>query len=161
MYDIPRSKLYALRQIQTRNSQETDVMDLIRDDCAGGLVFCKSKLVVLERFNKVWLFPKGHIDPGETAREAAVREVREECGLTARILVELGETSYFFMEKEKEHFKTVRWFLMESISGELTFEKDFFTAVDLIPEPDIGRLTFEVDRELARKAFQIYRKMKS
>ena len=43
----------------------------------------------------------------------------------------------------------------------ISYEKDFFTAVDLIAEPEVGRLTFEMDRELARKGFLIYEKMKA
>jgi 8-oxo-dGTP pyrophosphatase MutT (NUDIX family) len=87
---------------------------MILDDCAGGLVFWKNKLVILQRFNGVWLFPKGHIDPGETSEQAAVREVKEECGLTAEIIATLGETSYCFRENGMDHQKKVQWYLMKA-----------------------------------------------
>jgi 8-oxo-dGTP pyrophosphatase MutT (NUDIX family) len=38
-----------------------------------------------------WVFPKGHIEAGETAKEAAAREVREEAGVRARVERLLGE----------------------------------------------------------------------
>lgn len=46
-----------------------------------------------------WLFPKGHIDPGEEDLEAAVREVREETGFTGHVLGLVG--SYEFEWKKK------------------------------------------------------------
>ncbi len=38
-----------------------------------------------------WVFPKGHIEPGEAAERAAIREVREEAGVDAKIVAPLGE----------------------------------------------------------------------
>ncbi len=126
---------------------------MIQDFCAGGLVFLQEKLLILQRFNGVWLFPKGHIDPGETPKIAAVREVQEECGLQARILTELGETKYNFTENEVYHEKTVSWYLMRALDNEITLEKEFFLDYQLITVNQIKRLSFSHDQELALKAF--------
>ncbi len=133
---------------------------MIKEYCAGGLVFVDGKLLVLERHNKAWVFPKGHIDPGETALVAALREVKEEAGLSARIIERLGASSYNFPESGVEHFKTVEWFLMEAAPGEIIPEKDFFTAYQLLTSAEIDRLTFGPDREMARRAFTRYQKWK-
>lgn len=133
---------------------------MIKEYCAGGLVFVDSKLLALERHNSVWLFPKGHIDPGETAPVAALREVKEESGLSARIIESLGSSSYSFFESGVEHFKTVEWFLMEAEPGRIIPEKDFFIDYQLLNLAEIGRLTFEPDREMAGRAFARYQKWK-
>lgn len=126
----------------------------------GGLVFLDGKLVILKRFNGVWLFPKGHIDPGETAELAAVREVKEECGLTAFIIGELEETSYNFRENNEEHHKMIRWYLMEASSEQIILEKGFFTDAKLIDENRIELLSFKDNQKLGLKSFQLYRKWK-
>lgn len=131
---------------------------MIKHFCAGGLVFYHGKLVVLKRFNGVWLFPKGHIDPGETAQAAAIREVAEECGLSVQILEKMGKTSYCYQENELRHLKTVQWYLMVAVSETISLEKDFFEDVQLISEDQVGLLSFPDDRELAGKGFQLFRK---
>jgi diadenosine hexaphosphate hydrolase (ATP-forming) len=131
---------------------------MIQEFCAGGLVFFEAKLVILKRFNGVWLFPKGHIDPGETPEMAAIREVQEESGLSARIIGKLGETSYTFSERGDKHFKTVSWFLMETDSNLIVLEKQFFNDGKWISKEQLSSLSFSADQELARKAFYLYRR---
>ena len=59
--------------------------------CAGGVVLRGEKFLAMKRFNGVWLLPKGHVDPGETLEETAVREVAEETGLKAQLGPKLGK----------------------------------------------------------------------
>lgn len=47
-----------------------------------------------------WLFPKGHIDPGERPEQAAVREVREETGAIARVVGALAGMYSFWAKGE-------------------------------------------------------------
>ncbi len=62
--------------------------------------------------------PKGHLDPGETPVEAATREVREEGGVVADPLEELGEVSYCYWRHGKRTPKSVVFFLFEYRSGD-------------------------------------------
>ncbi|HEY8344415.1 MAG TPA: NUDIX hydrolase [Bacillota bacterium] len=128
--------------------------------CAGGVVIKDGKVVAIKRKNGVWLMPKGHVDPGETLEEAALREVREETGLVARAGVKLGETEYTHQEDGRPHHKKVHWFYMEAVSGEPTPEPEMFTDLKLLDEKEIELLSFEHDRKLARLALTLMKKGK-
>lgn len=92
---------------------------------AGGVVFrreedCVSVLVCKDAGYKKWVLPKGLIDKGESSEETAVREVREEVGVQARIIESLGEEKYIYMSRGVRVFKVVHYFLMEYQSGSET-----------------------------------------
>ncbi len=72
---------------------------------AGGLVVRSDGdedrfLLVRSRDGRHWVLPKGHIDPGESAEEAAVREVREEAGVVGKIVSRLGVDAYSLANEE-------------------------------------------------------------
>ena len=74
---------------------------MIREFSAGGVVVRRFRgrefiAAVRVKDGTVLALPKGHIDPGESAAEAAEREVREETGVVARPVTELGETRYWY-----------------------------------------------------------------
>src|SRR5690554_2219207 len=133
-------------------------MEVKTEVCAGGVVVKDGKIVVIKRKNGVWLMPKGHVDPGETLEEAAVREVQEETGLVAVIGQKLGETEYTHAEDGRPHQKKVHWFYMWAISGEMKPDAGMFTEITLVDQEDIDLLSCKHDRELARKSFRLMEK---
>lgn len=67
--------------------------------------------------SKVLALPKGHVDPGESPIEAATREVREETGIVAEPVCELGESRYWYRRDGRTIGKTVSFFLFNHVEG--------------------------------------------
>ena len=86
---------------------------------AGGIVQDGENLLMVLVQNmegeRIWTFPKGHIEKGERAPEAALREVEEETGYRCEIVKPLERVQYYFQREEKITKKTVAWFLMKPL----------------------------------------------
>src|SRR3954453_16445707 len=89
-----------------------------REVSAGGVVVRDLSCVVIVPTRraadgrKVFALPKGHVDPGETPAQAAMREVREEAGVEGTLRGELGDLRYFYMRSGRRIAKIVHFFLL-------------------------------------------------
>jgi 8-oxo-dGTP pyrophosphatase MutT (NUDIX family) len=101
---------------------------------------------------EVWALPKGHPDGDETAQEAAVREVREETGVEADPLEELGEIHYTYERGGREVSKRVVFFLFRYREGDLAHDHEI-AAVRWMPLEEAARtLTHAGEREMVQRA---------
>jgi ADP-ribose pyrophosphatase YjhB (NUDIX family) len=101
----------------------------------------------------LWSLPKGHIEQGETAQEAALREVREETGIDGEILGELGTIDFWFVAEGRRIHKTVTHYLMRRVSGELSDADIEVDEVAWVPLPDIrSQLAYPDERGLVDAA---------
>ena len=84
-------------------------------EAAGGIVINKKGEFLMIFRHDTWDLPKGKIDLGERIEEAALREVREECGFTSLRLGEQVQNTYHIYEyKDRQILKVTYWYLMYS-----------------------------------------------
>ena len=97
----------------------------------------------------LWSLPKGHLEDGETAEQAAVREVAEETGIAGEILRPLGTIDFWFVADDRRIHKTVHHFLLRATGGELSDEDVEVTEVAWVPLPELAaRLAYPDERQL-------------
>lgn len=102
---------------------------------------------------KVTALPKGHIDPGENAEMAAVREVREEAGVDAEIVHKLGDVRYWYQRAGRSIPKQVSFFLMRYLGGDPEDHDHEVEVARWVPLEEAERiLTFQGEREMVRAA---------
>lgn len=132
-----------------------------RERSAGGVVVRDGEVVVIvptrraSDGSKVVALPKGHIDPGENALQAATREVREETGIVAEPVTELGETRYWYRRDGQTIPKSVSFYLFEYVEGDTADHDDEVEKAWWMPLSDAGNeLSHAAEREMVAKAAQ-------
>ena len=103
--------------------------------------------------SKVLALPKGHPDGGESAADAAVREVREETGVDATLVEKLGDIRYWYMRRGRRISKVVTFFLLDYVSGELDDHDHEVEHAEWMALDEAARaLTYKGERDMAAAA---------
>jgi 8-oxo-dGTP pyrophosphatase MutT (NUDIX family) len=130
---------------------------------AGGVVVRDGQVAVIVPVkraasdDRVLGLPKGHPDGGESPEQAAIREVREETGLTAELIEELGEVMYSYDRGRRRREKVVRFYLFEYRSGDLADHDHEIEDARWMPLAEAAEaLTYEGEREMVVRALSRY-----
>lgn len=128
--------------------------------CAGGVVFCNDKVLILQNDKEEWVLPKGVIRNGENAREVALKRVKHEGGVEAEILSPAGETSYEFFSYSRKLpvCNKIDWFIMEANDEQtLVNKEEGFLDGGFFPiEEALEKITYSQDKSLVRLSYRKY-----
>lgn len=138
-----------------------------RELSAGGVVVRGDDVIVIvptrrgAQGQRVLGLPKGHVDPGENAEQAARREVREEAGVEADMVEKLGDVRYFYQRDGQRIFKMVRFFLFRYREGDLEDHDDEVEEARWMPLAEAARaLSYKGEREMVGRALSAISKQR-
>jgi N utilization substance protein B len=99
--------------------EDIDINSLPIEEKAGALIYARDGesfyFAMVHDIFGYWTLSKGGVEPGETAEQAAVREIKEEINLDITIKEKIGESQYVASHPEKGKIrKKVTFFLAES-----------------------------------------------
>ena len=101
----------------------------------------------------LWALPKGTPDSGETLEETALREVREETGLSVEIAAPLGHIEYWFTRDSERIHKRVYFYLMRPCGGSFDDHDPEFDVVRWVSAVEAhDTLTYPSEREVLQRA---------
>ena len=131
----------------------------VEETSAGGVVVRRTgeglRVLLIRDAYRNWGFPKGHIEAGEDAATAAVREIAEETGLTPLALLgPIRDIDWYFRFRGKLIHKTCTFFLFESPDGEAVPQADEgISACRWLPlEEALRTVSYANAREVLRAA---------
>ncbi len=103
------------------NKRKPTISEVVREPTAGGVIFRRNKknqleILLIQDAKNRWTIPKGHIEEGETARETAEREIREETGLQEmKVMGWLGKINFRYRRVSSLVLMTTDIFLVQGL----------------------------------------------
>lgn len=128
----------------------------------GGVVIHRWKILLLYKNQNGrytgWVLPKGTVEEGETFKQTALREVKEESGADGSIIKYVDKTNYSFRGGEDYISKTVHWYLMSVNSFYCKPQKEeFFVDAGFYKFHEAYHLLkFNDERHILKKAYYEY-----
>jgi 8-oxo-dGTP pyrophosphatase MutT (NUDIX family) len=126
---------------------------------AGGVVVRGEDCIVIVPTRRaadgrqVLALPKGHPDGDESVVDAALREVREEAGVEALLREKLGDVHYYYQRDGRRIAKTVSFFLLDYVSGELADHDHEVEVARWMPMAQAAaELTYRGERDMVARA---------
>lgn len=132
------------------------INEVLREPTAGGIVFRKNEkdqveVLLIQDAKNRWTIPKGHIEEGESSKQTAEREIREETGLQQmKVLNWLGKINFRYRRQQSLVLMTTEIFLVKALGDTNKLQPEdwmngikWFTAVealDKIEYEDIGKI---------------------
>jgi len=128
----------------------------------GGVVIYRNKVLLLYKNQSGrhigWVLPKGSSESGESLKQTALREVKEETDVTATVLKYVGKTQYSFKVINDVVSKTVHWYLMEADSYLCRPQsEEFFSDAGFYKRHEAYHLLkFSNEKQMLSKAYRDY-----
>jgi len=140
-----------------RKKRGPAINEVIRETTAGGVVWRRNKknneieILFIQDAKNRWTIPKGHIEPGENARQTAEREIMEETGLKeVKVMNWLGKINFRYRRFNSLILMTTHIYLVQALGDTDDITKEDIMngikwmssskALDLIEYEDIGKL---------------------
>ena len=141
------------------------IQEIVREPTSGGIVFRFTKdkrdieILLIQDSKERWTIPKGHIEPGETAKMTARREIEEETGLkNVSVLAWLGKIHFKYRRMDKLVLMTTQVYLVQALDAHETLAPEkwmkgirwvpFREALDMIEYEDIEKLMLVAKRKV-------------
>lgn len=152
-----KANVNTLTRFTARVFKRPAIQEIVREPTAGGIVFRMSKqgqdieILLIQDSKGRWTIPKGHIEPGETAKQTAIREIGEEAGLFhIQVLTWLGKIHFQYRRIDKLVLMTTQIYLVRAMDeAEIPTKEQwmkgikwfkFNDALDAIEYEDIEKL---------------------
>ncbi len=120
------------------------IQEIVREPTSGGIIFRLSEdqkdieILLIQDSKERWTIPKGHIEPGETAKMTARREIEEETGLkNVSILSWLGKIHFKYRRLDKLVLMTTQVYLVQALDkNEMPMKEKWMKGIQWFKFPD-------------------------
>ncbi len=123
----------------------------------GGVVFTRAgseiRYLIIRHLGGHCGFPKGHMEPGESEQTTALREIREEVGLTVSLVDGFRAVECYPLPNKPGLMKQVVYFLAEFAGQDIRTQPEEISAAYLVSyEEALALLPFPEAKRILKEA---------